>query len=143
MYFSFHFDRKSLEFEDIPGSNSSFFTRSLSQEHHYEDILGQKPLYFLYFLCRLIQFKLRRSCFSRNSLIFWKMLSCHIIWHKKEHVLKVAIFGLPADSSKENPYEDIELESQCSQQSLPSSPGADTTKVPTVQTHFTETKLLI
>ncbi|XP_042367564.1 DENN domain-containing protein 2A-like [Plectropomus leopardus] len=34
-----------------------------------------------------------------------------------------------ADSSKENPYEDIELESQCSQQSLPSSPGADTTKM--------------
>ncbi|KAK1906685.1 DENN domain containing protein 2A [Dissostichus eleginoides] len=32
------------------------------------------------------------------------------------------------DSSKENPYEDIELESQCSQQSLPSSPGAETTK---------------
>ncbi|XP_076578856.1 DENN domain-containing protein 2A-like isoform X2 [Chaetodon auriga] len=32
------------------------------------------------------------------------------------------------DSSKENPYEDIELESQCSQQSLPSSPGADSTK---------------
>ncbi|XP_061618519.1 DENN domain-containing protein 2A-like isoform X1 [Phyllopteryx taeniolatus] len=30
---------------------------------------------------------------------------------------------------KENPYEDIELESQCSQQSsLPSSPGADTSK---------------
>uniref|UniRef100_A0A3Q2UYT3 Uncharacterized protein n=1 Tax=Haplochromis burtoni TaxID=8153 RepID=A0A3Q2UYT3_HAPBU len=28
-----------------------------------------------------------------------------------------------------NPYEDIELESQCSQQSLPSSPGADTAKV--------------
>lgn len=50
-----------------------------------------------------------------------------------EHVLNVAIFGLPADSSKENPYEDIELESQCSQQSLPSSPGADTTKVPAVQ----------
>lgn len=50
-----------------------------------------------------------------------------------EHVLNVAIFGLPADSSKENPYEDIELESQCSQQSLPSSPGADTTKVPAAQ----------
>ncbi|XP_027899150.1 DENN domain-containing protein 2A-like [Xiphophorus couchianus] len=32
------------------------------------------------------------------------------------------------DSSNENPYEDIELESQCSQQSVPSSPGADTTK---------------
>lgn len=40
-----------------------------------------------------------------------------------------ALFGFPADSSKENPYEDIELESQCSQQSLPSSPGADSTKV--------------
>uniref|UniRef100_A0A087Y1L6 UDENN domain-containing protein n=1 Tax=Poecilia formosa TaxID=48698 RepID=A0A087Y1L6_POEFO len=33
-----------------------------------------------------------------------------------------------ADSSNENPYEDIELESQCSQQSVPSSPGADTAK---------------
>ncbi|KAM9327890.1 DENN domain-containing protein 2A-like isoform 2-T2 [Pholidichthys leucotaenia] len=32
------------------------------------------------------------------------------------------------DSSNENPYEDIELESQCSQQSLPSSPGIDTAK---------------
>lgn len=40
-----------------------------------------------------------------------------------------APFGLPADLSNENPYEDIELESQCSQQSLPSSPGADSTKV--------------
>uniref|UniRef100_A0AAV2LUU5 Uncharacterized protein n=1 Tax=Knipowitschia caucasica TaxID=637954 RepID=A0AAV2LUU5_KNICA len=29
---------------------------------------------------------------------------------------------------KENPYEDIELESSCSQQSLASSPGADTNK---------------
>ncbi|KAM7367021.1 hypothetical protein PAMP_014946 [Pampus punctatissimus] len=64
-------NRKSFEFEDISGSNSPLFSRSMSQEHHYEDIL---------------------------------------------------------DSSKENPYEDIELESQCSQQSLPSSPGADTTK---------------
>lgn len=41
---------------------------------------------------------------------------------------------VPADSPKENPYEDIELESQCSQQSLPSSPGADTTKVPALAT---------
>lgn len=49
-----------------------------------------------------------------------------------EHVLNVAIFDLSADSSNENPYEDIELESQCSQQSLPSSPGADSTKVPAV-----------
>ncbi|TNM91239.1 hypothetical protein fugu_019619 [Takifugu bimaculatus] len=57
-------NRKSLEFEDL-------FSHSLSQEHHYEDIL---------------------------------------------------------DLSKENPYEDIELDSQCSQQSLPSSPGADTPK---------------
>lgn len=40
-----------------------------------------------------------------------------------------AAFGLPADLSTENPYEDIELESQCSQQSLPSSPGADSSKV--------------
>ncbi|CAG5927679.1 unnamed protein product [Menidia menidia] len=32
------------------------------------------------------------------------------------------------DSSKENPYEDVELESQSSQQSLPSSPGADNSK---------------
>ncbi|XP_030004689.1 DENN domain-containing protein 2A-like [Sphaeramia orbicularis] len=64
-------NRKSFEFEDVPRSSSSVFLRSLSQEHHYEDIL---------------------------------------------------------DLSKENPYEDIELESQCSQQSLPSSPGADTNK---------------
>ncbi|XP_040000706.1 DENN domain-containing protein 2A-like isoform X2 [Xiphias gladius] len=63
--------RKSFEFEDLAESTSSLFSRSLSQDHHYEDIL---------------------------------------------------------DSPKENPYEDIELESQCSQQSLPSSPGADTTK---------------
>ncbi|XP_030575992.1 DENN domain-containing protein 2A-like [Archocentrus centrarchus] len=66
------FSRRSFEFEDLPGSNSLLFSHSLSQEHHYEDIL---------------------------------------------------------DSSNENPYEDIELESQCSQQSLPSSPGADTAKV--------------
>ncbi|KAG7240687.1 hypothetical protein INR49_026576, partial [Caranx melampygus] len=64
-------NRKSFEFEDLAGSNSPLFCHSLSQEHHYEDIL---------------------------------------------------------DSPKENPYEDIELESQCSQQSLPSSPGVDTTK---------------
>ncbi|CAJ1055040.1 DENN domain-containing protein 2A-like isoform X2 [Xyrichtys novacula] len=64
--------RKSSEFEDLAGSTSQLLPRSLSQEHHYEDIL---------------------------------------------------------DSSKENPYEDIELESQCSQQSLPSSPGADTAKI--------------
>ncbi|XP_023132970.2 DENN domain-containing protein 2A-like isoform X1 [Amphiprion ocellaris] len=66
-------NRRSFEFEDLGGSNSPLFSRSLSQEHHYEDIL---------------------------------------------------------DSSKENPYEDIELESQSSQQSLPSSPGADNTKLP-------------
>ncbi|XP_039891015.1 DENN domain-containing protein 2A-like isoform X1 [Simochromis diagramma] len=65
------FNRRSFEFEDLAGSNGLLFSRSLSQEHHYEDIL---------------------------------------------------------DSSNENPYEDIELESQCSQQSLPSSPGADTAK---------------
>ncbi|TKS90953.1 DENN domain-containing protein 2A [Collichthys lucidus] len=65
-------NRKSFEFEDLAGSTSPLFSHSLSQEHHYEDIL---------------------------------------------------------DSSKENPYEDIELESQCSQQSLPSSPGADSTKM--------------
>ncbi|XP_070709540.1 DENN domain-containing protein 2A-like [Pempheris klunzingeri] len=64
-------NRKSFEFEELIGSTSPLFSRSLSQEHHYEDIL---------------------------------------------------------DSSKENPYEDIELESQCSQQSLPSSPGAETSK---------------
>lgn len=45
-------------------------------------------------------------------------------------MLNVAISVLPADSSKENPYEDIEVESQCSQQSLPSSPGVDSYKVP-------------
>ncbi|XP_041636724.1 DENN domain-containing protein 2A-like isoform X2 [Cheilinus undulatus] len=65
-----HINRKPFEFEDLTGSTSPPLCRSLSQEHHYEDI----------------------------------------------------------DSSKENPYEDIELESQCSQQSLPSSPGADTAK---------------
>ncbi|XP_032361005.1 DENN domain-containing protein 2A isoform X2 [Etheostoma spectabile] len=64
-------NRKSFELEDLAGSTSPLLSRSLCQEHHYEDI---------------------------------------------------------PDSSKENPYEDIELESQCSQQSLPSSPGADTAK---------------
>ncbi|XP_077357154.1 DENN domain-containing protein 2A-like isoform X2 [Festucalex cinctus] len=60
-----HHDRKTLACEDDPTSK-----RSLTLEHHYEDILD-----------------------------------------------------------KENPYEDIELESQCSKQSsLPSSPGADTSK---------------
>ncbi|XP_034719799.1 DENN domain-containing protein 2A-like isoform X2 [Etheostoma cragini] len=63
--------RKFFECEDLAGSTSPLSSRSLSQEHHYEDI---------------------------------------------------------PDSSKENPYEDIELESQCPQQSLPSSPGADTAK---------------
>ncbi|XP_037551944.1 DENN domain-containing protein 2A-like [Nematolebias whitei] len=62
--------RRLFDFEDHGGSTSPVFTRSLSQEHHYEDILD----------------------------------------------------------SFENPYEDIELDSQCSQQSVPSSPGADTTK---------------
>lgn len=66
-------NRRSFEYEDLAGSTSPIFSRSLSQEHHYEDIL---------------------------------------------------------DPSKENPYEDIELDSQCSQQSLPSSPGADTAKAP-------------
>ncbi|KAJ0057409.1 hypothetical protein NL108_006086, partial [Boleophthalmus pectinirostris] len=61
---------KSFELEDTLGSTKSPFCRSLSQEHHYEDILD-----------------------------------------------------------KENPYEDIELESSCSQQSLPSSPGSDNHKV--------------
>ncbi|XP_071780580.2 DENN domain-containing protein 2A-like [Centroberyx gerrardi] len=63
-------NRYGYPFADT-GLFSSLFSRTLSQEHHYEDIL---------------------------------------------------------DSSKENPYEDIEVDSQCSQQSLPSSPGADTTK---------------
>ncbi|TNN71912.1 DENN domain-containing protein 2A [Liparis tanakae] len=66
-------NRRSFEFEDLAGSTSQLSSRSLFQEHHYEDI---------------------------------------------------------TDSSKENPYEDIELESQCSQRSLPSSPGADSTKTP-------------
>ncbi|XP_074554829.1 DENN domain-containing protein 2A-like isoform X2 [Halichoeres trimaculatus] len=65
-------NRESFESEDLGGSNSSLFSRSLSQEHHYEDI---------------------------------------------------------QDSSKENPYEDVELESQCSQQSVPSSPGTDSAKI--------------
>ncbi|KAG7495588.1 hypothetical protein JOB18_002460 [Solea senegalensis] len=63
--------RKSFEFEDLAETAVPLVSHSLSQEHHYEDIL---------------------------------------------------------DSPKENPYEDIELESRCSQQSLPPSPGADTTK---------------
>ncbi|XP_072309329.1 DENN domain-containing protein 2A-like [Eucyclogobius newberryi] len=60
-------NRKWFDLEDR--RRRSLCSRSLSQEHHYEDILD-----------------------------------------------------------KENPYEDIELESSCSQQSLPSSPGADTNK---------------
>uniref|UniRef100_A0A8D3CPY4 UDENN domain-containing protein n=1 Tax=Scophthalmus maximus TaxID=52904 RepID=A0A8D3CPY4_SCOMX len=44
--------------------------------------------------------------------------------------------SLSVDLSKENPYEDVELESQCSQQSLPSSPGADTSKRPSPE-HLT------
>ncbi|XP_037837050.1 DENN domain-containing protein 2A isoform X2 [Kryptolebias marmoratus] len=64
-------DSRLFDFEELGGSTSPLFTRSPSQEHHYEDIL---------------------------------------------------------DSSNENPYEDIEVESQCSQQSVPSSPGADATK---------------
>ncbi|XP_038130490.1 DENN domain-containing protein 2A-like [Cyprinodon tularosa] len=64
-------NRIRCDFEDRTRSPSPVFTWSISQEHHYEDIL---------------------------------------------------------DSSNENPYEDIELESQCSQQSIPSSPGADSTK---------------
>ncbi|KAM8882966.1 DENN domain-containing protein 2A-like [Synchiropus picturatus] len=62
-------ERRTFDIEHFP--KSQFITRSLNQEHHYEDIL---------------------------------------------------------DSPRENPYEDIELDSQCSQQSLPSSPGADTSK---------------
>ncbi|XP_034019659.1 DENN domain-containing protein 2A-like isoform X2 [Thalassophryne amazonica] len=65
--------RTLFEFEDLPGSAARTpFSYTMTQEHHYEDIL---------------------------------------------------------DSSMENPYEDIELESQCSQQSLPSSPGIDIPKV--------------
>uniref|UniRef100_A0A1A8R4Z6 DENN/MADD domain containing 2A n=1 Tax=Nothobranchius rachovii TaxID=451742 RepID=A0A1A8R4Z6_9TELE len=64
-------NRRLFDFEDLGGSTSSLFSCSLSQEHHYEDIV---------------------------------------------------------DLSNENPYEDIELDSQCSQQSLPSSPGADISK---------------
>lgn len=47
MYTNFCFsvlhDRKSFEFEDLAGSTSLLFSRSMSQEHHYEDILGQTP----------------------------------------------------------------------------------------------------
>lgn len=60
-----------------------------------------------------------------------------------EHVLNIAVFALLADSSKENPYEDIELDSQCSQQSLPSSPGADSTKVPTAQAQHKTLRLCL
>lgn len=34
-------DRNSFESEDLAGSTSPLFSRSGSQEHHYEDILGQ------------------------------------------------------------------------------------------------------
>lgn len=44
LYCSVHYDRKSFEFEDLAESTSSLFSRSLSQDHHYEDILGQTPL---------------------------------------------------------------------------------------------------
>lgn len=56
--------------------------------------------------------------------------------------LKVAVFALLADSSNENPYEDIELESQCSQQSLPSSPGADSAKVSGEDFYYAHVTLL-
>ena len=42
--FAVYHDRKSFEFDDLAGSTSPHFSRSLSQEHHYEDILGQSPL---------------------------------------------------------------------------------------------------
>lgn len=42
-YISVHYDRRSFEFEDLTGSSPPF-SRSLSQEHHYEDILGQSAL---------------------------------------------------------------------------------------------------
>lgn len=44
------------------------------------------------------------------------------MFHKHE----ILFLFFVADSSNENPYEDIELDSQCSQQSVPSSPGANT-----------------
>lgn len=67
-----------------------------------------------------------KIAFSMPNIKTW--LNCASIY-PCEHVLNIGICGLSADSSNENPYEDIELESQCSQQSLPSSPGADSTKV--------------
>lgn len=93
----------------------------MTQMRSHLQILGIRPT--------TGSFSLKISEYSSESRIVWT-LRLHKNVYK--HVLNIAIFGLPADSTKENPYEDIELESQCSQQSLPSSPGADTTKVPAI-----------
>ena len=91
----------------------------------------QKPINMLY-----NTYKVKFTDFGSFSLQIPEQL---IVWtfRLQKNAHKLVYWTLPslvpADSSKENPYEDIELESQCSQQSLPSSPGADTTKVPAAQ----------
>ncbi|XP_041724862.2 DENN domain-containing protein 2A-like [Coregonus clupeaformis] len=58
---------------------------------------------------------------NRKSFEFEDILSCHPPYHHYEII---------TDSSKENPYEDIEVSSQCSSQpSLPSSPGSECSKI--------------
>ncbi|XP_047431023.1 DENN domain-containing protein 2A-like isoform X2 [Mugil cephalus] len=66
-----------------------------------------------------------RDNFKRRSFEFEDLVqsTSPLFTHAQEHHYEDIL-----DSSQENPYEDIELESQCSQQSLPSSPGADTAK---------------
>uniref|UniRef100_A0A8C7QCE4 UDENN domain-containing protein n=1 Tax=Oncorhynchus mykiss TaxID=8022 RepID=A0A8C7QCE4_ONCMY len=57
---------------------------------------------------------------KRKSFEFEDIPSCHPPYHHYEII---------TDSSKENPYEDIEVSSQCSSQpSLPSSPGSECSK---------------
>lgn len=64
--------------------------------------------------------RVRENNANRSSFEFEDLFSrSKSLEHHYEDIL---------DSSNENPYEDVELESQCSQQSLPSSPGADSTK---------------
>ncbi|XP_036800335.1 DENN domain-containing protein 2A isoform X1 [Oncorhynchus mykiss] len=58
---------------------------------------------------------------KRKSFEFEDIPSCHPPYHHYEII---------TDSSKENPYEDIEVSSQCSSQpSLPSSPGSECSKI--------------
>ncbi|KAL0962801.1 hypothetical protein UPYG_G00345650 [Umbra pygmaea] len=62
----------------------------------------------------------KENCNS-NSFEFEDIPSCYPPYHHYEVI---------PDSSKENPYEDIEVSSQCSSQpSLPSSPGSECSKI--------------